>query len=1318
MARNWRPCFLFLCLLAGPATALTLEGSVTDDQGRAIPNARAELRAMPNNFAVEHALLHRRLQTPPLAADTAAPGRWSLEAPMAGIYQIHLSAPGYLPVRARMVAAAEDRSLAPAHLRPARPLTVTVTTADGQPAAGVAVWAFSASPGLWQGERAAGWSPALRLAWTDDLGIADLWRLDGERLSLHVLGTPGSPTTLEAADSVSVALESRPQLLMRLVASQATAEPMAGAVIAVDPLSWPIGLTDADGRFSWGAAADVEATFRVFAADGRTWQGNLPLGASSLEPLLDGGILAGRVVSSSGRAIHGALVWPAHDPGRFVLSAPDGSFQLMAPAGAEFTVHASAPGFVSSQLQRQGQLPQQPLAMTLEPAIDVLGVVRSAQGQPISRAKIEARDAAGLRLRLGSDQNGNFRIAGARLGSKVQLRIASPGFTPVELTAEASTRRPLEAVLQPLATAFGRVLDLEERPIAGAWVEISASTTEGGDETRLATQTDQQGRFQLYEPLPGNRLTLVAGAHGHAPLEVQGIRVETQGSKAVDLGTLLLDQEALVVGQVVGPQGAPLEGVGIWTRAAAPAALPALQHARASRDPDAVSDPQGRFVLGQLPPDSAIDLFFDRAGYAAAVRLAVAAPSDQLVTTLKPAVAVRGRVETPAGDGVSGAELSLEGLDASPFRQPAQWAVSDADGYFEIEDVPAGRFHLAASADGWRPSPARPLTVDLGQPPRGIVLVVERGAAIRGLVTSEDGQPVAEAIVSLGTLSTRSDAEGGYQLTGLEAGEQHLLVEHQAFQTASRDLVLTLDDQEEDFVLRPGKRIAGRVVDSDGLPVARARLAMAPSDPSEQRRYQASSQDDGTFSWPGVADGHYQLAVQKPGFTRAQQTIELEESSDSMDDVEIVLRRGTTLSGQLLGLPLEQLADSAVVLSYEDGTERTLAPDFEGRFEARDLRPGGWRLTANAGGGRRQASASLVIQSGDVHRERNLEFHGLHVTARVRVDDESLAGARITLDGVDVTDHRQLRSDDEGRFELEDLTPGRYRLGVRHDQPRVLHHRVLDLFDDRQLLIDLELGAIAGRVFDEATGQPVAGALVTLRELLDTTTSGGMRTAGTDDEGRFRLADIGGGRYDLEIKARGFIAQQKSLELASGGGREDVQISLEATQGLELRVGLASGKTPQMVHVRTTQASGSPMLAESQMATRDGRVHLPSLPPGTHQLWVGATAAAARQLQVTVPGDPVDVVLPDAGRLRVRIPGLQDATQVSHLQLLMADGRPWTQLGIGGEARSTFPVAGGVALIDDVPAGAWTVHVRDSQGGLWQHAIATSGGPEIEVLVE
>src|SRR5690349_2590080 len=76
--------------------------------------------------------------------------------------------------------------------------------------------------------------------------------------------------------------------------------------------------------------------------------------------------------------------------------------------------------------------------------------------------------------------------------------------------------------------------------------------------------------------------------------------------------------------------------------------------------------------------------------------------------------------------------------------------------------------------------------------------------------------------------------------------------------------------------------------------------------------------------------------------------------------------------------------------------------------------------------------------------------------------------------------------------------------------------------------------AVTGTVVDDATGAPVAGALVTV---------GGGETA-TDDDGRFRVANVPFGRVEVVVIADGYRAYFGSARIGAA-----LAIRLEAWTG-------------------------------------------------------------------------------------------------------------------------------------------------------------------------
>jgi hypothetical protein len=162
--------------------------------------------------------------------------------------------------------------------------------------------------------------------------------------------------------------------------------------------------------------------------------------------------------------------------------------------------------------------------------------------------------------------------------------------------------------------------------------------------------------------------------------------------------------------------------------------------------------------------------------------------------------------------------------------------------------------------------------------------------------------------------------------------------------------------------------------------------------------------------------------------------------------------------------------------------------------------------------------------------------------ARVRIDpvgDPAGRGGRVTT------------ANAEGRFEVGGLLPGGWRLtpDLRRAEYLPGAPRDVELYADlRDVIVELTLDPgriVAGTVLD-AAGVPLAGVRLTLAGTPD----GGVgtkpieRRAGTDREGRFRIAALTSGAYALTAAKRGFApAEVRSLR----GGEERLILRLAAS---------------------------------------------------------------------------------------------------------------------------------------------------------------------------
>ena len=291
---------------------------------------------------------------------------------------------------------------------------------------------------------------------------------------------------------------------------------------------------------------------------------------------------------------------------------------------------------------------------------------------------------------VATDENGRFTVHGVSPHNGVCVK-HSDYFDQTERFGERKDVEGKEIYLEQGETLAGKVTTRDGKALAG--VRIS-------DGAGKETLTDQNGAFAIRSPNKWWR----GGASYDLSFELAGhIRQTLQPTKADPKGLLVILEPLLEIrGRVVSPDGKPVPA---FTVMAGPGSNPAeFQCAKAT-----VGKAQDGFVL--KVESSGIHWLGVRAdGYAAwegSVKVARNAPV--LTVTLKPGVAVTGKVKTPSGT-VGPVEVALvpnrpdqetHVVDATPARDLATLRTRvAADGAFVIEHVRPDDYLLTISGKG------------------------------------------------------------------------------------------------------------------------------------------------------------------------------------------------------------------------------------------------------------------------------------------------------------------------------------------------------------------------------------------------------------------------------------------------------------------------------------------------------------------------------------------------------------------------------------------------------------------------------------------
>ncbi len=318
-----------------------------------------------------------------------------------------------------------------------------------------------------------------------------------------------------------------------------------------------------------------------------------------------------------------------------------------------------------------------------------------------------------------------------------------------------------------------------------------------------------------------------------------------------------------------------------------------------------------------------------------------------------------------------------------------------------------------------------------------------------------------------------------------------------------------------------------------------------------------------------------------------------------------------------------------------------------------------------------------------------------------------------------------VRTGKDGSFRATRMAPGEnQRLDVRHDdfEERALGGISLAPGAVRSgLTVVMRRGLTLRGVVKDEEGRPLAGAEVDLSSARSIRAGrGGMqmemigpgnqvrRETGAD--GRFEFRGLKPGDYAVGARRSGFArASIDPVKVAEKRAAEPIELVLKpgATISGVLHDKLGNGASGWYVAARGSSQGGGPPLGPGMNRSEDptgpdGAFLLEGLTAGeTYELQVlGGSGLGPRKSGVVAPADGVDLTVTGTGQIRGRvvdgdsgraIPDFQvryqpDAQGGMRFMMRMGPGR-----GRGPYERQPFHAEDGAFVLEDVPAGRWTV---------------------------
>ncbi len=754
------------------------------------------------------------------------------------------------------------------------------------------------------------------------------------------------------------------------------------------------------------------------------------------------------------------------------------------------------------------------------------------------------------------------------------------------------------------------------------------------------------------------------------------IRSLDDGAPAVQSGVTVAAGET-VEGFVAGPDGRPAAGATV----AVHRMLTAWPEWRSERIEQAVAitGADGRFAI-RVARRQGLLVVFGHATLAGGIEQ-VPAQAMPMRLQLQQGFELFGEVQNASGGGVANARVVLESVLSDQRRVAA--VTTGPNGAYRFTNLPAGPVRIVARHDSWQPV-AVPVHV-IGDVQRRN-LVFERSAvgSVRGRVIGATSQaPIADALVEAlpvngrpglaDPATARTGPDGTFVLDGLARGNLRVLVRHPEYGAVTRNVTVGPSTGDIAFEMSGRSSVSGfLVLADDGARPAWTGEVLEIRDSAGQVDYTTVAAD-GSFRFasplsPGagtitVASGAF--AFERTGARDASVRI------DSGDETELELGTvpPTVVRGRIVdeaGRPLsgasvsqtKVLAESArsigtaitnldigvfsrvVQLFGGDRDEQLAVSGADGRFEIRGQKPGLLSIRLElAGRGTRWLSLTVAGGGAPLVLDDTTLRPGCRIQGRVHRNRRGLAGASVTAVGTDSQAVTMTRRD--GTFVFEDLMPGEY--GVRARLPSMptgsAEQRVVARADGAppEAVFEIDSGRVVRGAVSGTDGQPVPGALVTVRGAVGQTTM-------TDTGGDF-LLELPARAIDLQVSL-GDRTRPKVVSL--GASEESVAIRLDTppvTSVSAIVSGLPSRKRMSSALVRFARLddAGDASPRSTWFELPNGELSWTACPVGrVHvEIWCEGFAPFVddREFVAGAPHNFGDVLLEPGARLTGRVLG-------------------------------------------------------------------------------
>lgn len=748
-------------------------------------------------------------------------------------------------------------------------------------------------------------------------------------------------------------------------------------------------------------------------------------------------------------------------------SDKEGRFELFVGQFGRAKLRVESPGLITANagtFDIAEGFDRADLEIRLADGLAIGGVVRWPDGRPVDGATVSLADAADEDENVRSTktaEDGSFRFTGLVADSTYALasRAREPEPTDGSKSGRSwwiASREDVPAGARDVALVLGAGNQLRGRVVDDLGVSVLDAFVAAEPVRDLAESLTLRERVRdRVRPEDG---TFVLAGLPDGEWEVGAAR---KGAQVTSWQPIVMPRDAGRELRIVVPRPATVSGFVFdvdGTPAIGARVVATIGGTENDTDREVRCEADGTFRFERLLPDK-VSLRAKRDDRADSAEFGfVLAPGDEVVGArlqLRRGGTIEGRVFDAEDRPIVGASLYANSSSAS---RPLRSTTTAADGTYRLDGVAPGSVVVFALVpDGVDGGGHENVLVeeglvvraDFGGRPRGRIVV-------RGVVRAR--KPVANAEVAFFAMNggeesqraTKTDAHGRYELRLTEPGNYWCGVDAGAAGSLNRTIEIPdVSEHVHDFDLGTA-RIAGRVLDADGKPLADANVRVQSSVNVAGTIASGGfgkTDLDGAFAFGGLLPDTYEIVVEpalrfgRRGEIRdlAPRTVSgiVLDTTTSRTDIEIRLERGARLVVRVLGANGRPASGASVRWQTSDRAGDTMRADSAGIAQLAGIPPG--QVTVHAWTDvEMQREPVLATAARDVTAEVAVQLvaGGVILLRFERKDGKPVIEPWTVQHGVNDSGGRSVETEwrnvrDGGALAKGPLLPGRYEVWAR-----------------------------------------------------------------------------------------------------------------------------------------------------------------------------------------------------------------------------------------------------------------------------------------------